>query len=550
MPSLESLIFLVIGVVAVNGIAGRIGLPAPVLLLVAGVGVSFIPGTPEVDVDPELVLTVLIPPLLFAAANEASVVALRTLLRSITQLAVGMVLVTAFAVAAVVHLLIPGIPFAAALALGAIVAPPDAVAAIAVARRAGLPRRVVTVLEGESLFNDATSLVLLRVALVGLAVGTMSWGEAVLEFAWATIGGILVGLLVGVVLSWSRRRTGSTLATTALSLVAPFVADQLGEAVEASGILAVVIAGLVLGYRAPYDLKPQVRLTLTATWSTVQYILEGTVFALIGLQLWAIVTAPDIGRHPVLMISGAVLVTVIVVRPAWIFLINSLGRLLRRPAAFDDWRPLAAVSWAGMRGVVSLAAAQTLPLDTPYRSLLLTCTIAVILGTLVVQGLTLPTVIGWLHFPGDPAAEIVAERIAARDEANRAIAAAVEREIAEHDIPPDRARRMRLWVETRDWRTVAGNRGGSPTETGRIRLTRLTDWNRDMMSIERDVFVTMRNSGRISEEVMREIEYGLDLEEALLDQRLDVATGHLDQLRSTRDDQAGGPPDRPASAGT
>jgi len=546
MPPLEPLIFLVIGVVAVNGVAGRIGLPAPILLLVAGVGVSFIPGVPSFEVDPETVLTVLIPPLLFAAASEASVVALRTMLRSITQLAVGMVLVTAFAVATVVHLLVPGIPFAAALALGAIVAPPDAVAAVAVARRAGLPRKVVTVLEGESLFNDATSLVLLRVALVGLAVGSMSWGEAVLQFTWATIGGILVGILVGIALSWARRHSGSTLATTALSLVAPFAADQLGEAVEASGILAVVVTGLVLGHRAPYDLKPQVRLTLTATWSTVQYVLEGTVFALIGLQLWAIVTAPDIGRRPVFAISLAVLLTVILVRPIWIFLINSVGRLLRRPAALDDWRPLAAVSWAGMRGVVSLAAAQTLPLDTPYRSLLLTCTIAVILGTLVVQGLTLPTVIKWLRLPGDPAAEIDAERMAARDEANLAIAAAVEKEIADGDLPPDRARRMRLWVETRDWRTLADSRSQSSTDTGHTRLTRLADWNRDMMNIERDVFVGLRNSGRISEEVMREIEYGLDLEEALLDQRLDVATGHLDQLRSSRDD----PPAEPADPRT
>ncbi len=542
MPALEPLIFLVIGVVAVNGIAGRIGLPAPILLLVAGVAVSFIPWVPPVQVQPEIVLTVLIPPLLFAAASEASVVALRGLVRAVTQLAVGMVLVTAFAVAAVAYLLIPGIPFAAALALGAIVAPPDAVAAIAVARRAGLPRRVVTVLEGESLFNDATSLVLLRVALVGLAVGSMSWGEAVLEFAWATAGGVLVGVVVGFALSWARRHTGSTLATTALSLVAPFVADQIGEAVDASGILAVVVTGLILGYRAPVDLRPQVRLTLTATWSTVQYVLEGTVFALIGLQLWAIVSAPDIGRRPVLLISGAVLLTVILIRPIWIYALNAAGRLLRRPAAFPDWRPLAAVSWAGMRGVVSLAAAQTLPLDTPYRSLLLTCTIAVILGTLVVQGLTLPAVIRWLRFPEDPAAEIDAERVAARDEANRAIAAAVEKEIADNDVPPEQARGMRLWAETRDWRRLADGRPKSTEDTGH---TRLTDWKRDMVNIERDVFVGMRNSGRISEEVMREIEYGLDLEEALLDQRLDVATGHLDQLHSTRDEVSEDPPDGP-----
>lgn len=435
MPDIGPVVLLVLGVVVVNGLAGRIRMPAPILLVIVGVAVSFVPGMPVVQVDPELILTVLIPPLLYAAATESSVVAIRSLLRSIFQLAVGMVLVTAFAVATVVYLLIPGIPFAAGLALGAIVAPPDAVAAVAVARRAGLPRRVVTVLEGESLFNDATSLVLLRVALVGVAVGSMSWGEAVVEFAWATVGGLLIGGAVGWVLSWGRRLSGSALATTAVSLVAPFVAYLLGERAEASGVLAVVTTGLVLGFRAPYDLAPDVRLTLRATWSTIQYVLEGTVFALIGLQLWAIVTAPDIGRRPVLLISGAVLLTVILIRPVWIFLLNGIGRLFRRSGAIGDWRPLAAVSWAGMRGVVSLAAAQTLPLDTPYRPLLLTCTIVVILGTLVVQGLSLPRVISWLHFPGDPAAEIDAERMAARDEANKAIAEAVERDIADRTSP-------------------------------------------------------------------------------------------------------------------
>lgn len=535
MPDIGPVVLLVLGVVVVNGLAGRIRMPAPILLVIVGVAVSFVPGMPVVQVDPELILTVLIPPLLYAAATESSVVAIRSLLRSIFQLAVGMVLVTAFAVATVVYLLIPGIPFAAGLALGAIVAPPDAVAAVAVARRAGLPRRVVTVLEGESLFNDATSLVLLRVALVGVAVGSMSWGEAVLEFAWATVGGLLIGGAVGWVLSWGRRLSGSALATTAVSLVAPFVAYLLGERAEASGVLAVVTTGLVLGFRAPYDLAPDVRLTLRATWSTIQYVLEGTVFALIGLQLWAIVTAPDIGRRPVLLISGAVLLTVILIRPVWIFLLNGIGRLFRRSGAIGDWRPLAAVSWAGMRGVVSLAAAQTLPLDTPYRPLLLTCTIVVILGTLVVQGLSLPRVISWLHFPGDPAAEIDAERMAARDEANKAIAEAVERDIADRNIPDDQARRMRLWVETRDWRRLAEKRSKSIDDTGRV-LTGMADWNREMMRIERDVFVQLRNSGRLSEEVMREIEYGLDLEEALLDQRIDAMSGHLDQLRGQQDD--------------
>lgn len=334
-----------------------------------------------------------------------------------------------------------------------------------------------------------------------------------------------------MLLSAARRYTRSSLATTALSLVTPFLAYQVGELVDASGMLAVVIAGLVLGFRAPYDLQPEVRLTLRATWSSIQYVLEGSVFALIGLQLWSTVTAPDIGRRPVLLISAEVLLTVILIRPIWIFLTDAVGRLFRRPGAFGSWRPLAAISWAGMRGVVSLAAAQTLPLDTPYRSLLLTCTIAVILGTLVLQGLPLPTVIRALHLPGDPESDLQQERNQARAEASRAINDAVERAIGSGELPPGEVDRMRAWVSFRDWRRMAERWDRSGADAGE-RIGQVERWNRDMVRIERDVFVRMRNSGRLSEEVLREVQYGLDLEEALLDQRVDNATGHLDELRA------------------
>jgi monovalent cation/hydrogen antiporter len=534
MYELEPVVFLVVGVVIVNGIAGRIGIPAPILLVVAGLAVSFIPGVPDFQVNPEIVLTVLLPPLLFAAASEASVIAIRKLIRSITQLAVGMVLITAFSVAVVLHLLIPEIPFAAGLALGAIVAPPDAVAAVAVARRAGLPRNVVTVLEGESLFNDATSLVLLRVALVGISVGTMSWGAALGEFAWASVGGVLVGLVLGLLLSATRRITRSTLATTALSLVTPFLAYQLGELVLASGVLSVVVTGLVLGFRSPYDLQPEVRLTLRATWAAIQYVLEGAVFALIGLQLWAIVTAPDIGRTPVLVISAVVLATVILIRPIWIFLTDAVIRLFQRRDSVGSRRSLVAISWAGMRGVVSLAAAQTLPLDTPYRSLLLTCTIAVILGTLVVQGLSLPAVIRMLHLPGDPEADTLRERAHAREQANQAIAAKVEEVITTHQLPEQEARRMRAWSAGRDWRGLTDD--AADTDQAQRRLDRTSGWRHELVGIERDVFVNLRNAGQISEDVLRELQYDLDLEEALLDRRLEAATGHLAATTAAFDD--------------
>ena len=545
MPELEPVVFLIVGVVIVNGIAGRIGVPAPILLVIVGVAASFIPGVPDYAVSPELVLTVLLPPLLFAAASESSVIAIRRMIRSITQLAVGMVIVTALAVAVVLQAVMPEIPFAAALALGAIVAPPDAVAAVAVARKAGLPRNVVTVLEGESLFNDATSLVLLRVAVVGVAAGSLAWGPALGEFAWAAAGGVLIGVLLGLVVSFVRRSVGSSLASTALSLVTPFLAYLLGERADASGVLTVVVTGLVLGYRSPFDLPPEVRLTVGATWKALQYVLEGSVFALIGLQLWAIVTAPDIGRAPTLMISGIVLATVILIRPFWIFLLAGIGRLFRRPGA-PGWRPLVAVSWAGMRGVVSLAAAQTLPLDTPFRSLLLTCTIAVILGTLVLQGLSLPAVIRILHLPGDPKADVRRERAAAREEANQAIATRVEEVITADDLPVREAARMRAWAASRDWRGLT-ERLDNDGDGARERLDRISDWRHELVTIERDVFVTMRNSGRISEDVLRELQYDLDLEESLLDRRMDDATGHLSQLTAAHDD--GDDRDEPTATG-
>src|SRR6478609_5891726 len=325
MPELEQVVLLVVGVVIVNGIAARIRVPSPILLVIAGIAVSFIPAVPTVEVDPDVVLAVLLPPLLYAAAVESSVVAIRRALRAITQLAVGMVLVTAFAVAVVLHALIPAIPFAAAVALGAIVAPPDAVASVAIARKAGLPRTAVTVLEGESLFNDATSLVLLKVAIAGISVGTLAWGPAIGEFAWAAAGGVLIGAALGLVLSLVRRSIKSTLSITALSLVTPWLAYLIGESALASGVLTVVVTGLVLGFRSPADLPPEVRLTDGATWNSLQYVLEGSVFALIGLQLWDIVTAPDIGRAPTLLTAAAVLATVIVVRPLWIFLLTGLA---------------------------------------------------------------------------------------------------------------------------------------------------------------------------------------------------------------------------------
>ena len=544
MPELWAIIGLVVGVLAVTGLSTMSRVPAPILLLVAGFGASFIPGVPTYALDPDIVLFVLIPPLLYAAAVESGVVAIKRLVRPIVQLAFGMVIVTAAAVAVVVHLLLPAIPFGAALALGAIVAPPDAVSAIAVGRRVGLPRAVMTVLEGESLFNDATSLTLLRVALAAVGAGSISWGPAIGQFAWSVAGGFGVGLAVGFLLSLIRRVVGMPLTLTVLSLITPFVAYLIGEEIRASGVLAVVTAGLLLGYRSPVDVPARVRLTEQATWDALRFVVEGVVFALIGLQLWHIVTAVDASVSGVVVTIVAVLGTVIVVRPLWVFVGALLARI-RRPRSAERAKNLAAVAWSGMRGVVSLAAAQTLPLDTPGRPVLLTCTVAVIVGTLVLQGLSLPWVIRRLRLSGDPRAQQDAERDAAWEEAAQAISSRIDEVAGQKGLPPRQVTMMHRWAAMRNWRSWSRAAAEDDTVAPLRRLAALQRWQREIVTIERDVFVQLRNSGRLSEEALRDLQRDLDLEEALLESR---AADHPDDQEAHLEEMPASVPPHPEQA--
>ena len=534
MEPLIPIIGLVLGVLMLNTVAVRYTLPAPILLVVVGFAVSFIPGIPGYEVSPEFVLSVLLPPLLFGAAFESSAVALRKLLRPITQLAVVLVLLTAFSVAFVLTAVLPGLPFAAALALGAIVAPPDAVAAVSVARRVGLPRRLVTVLEGESLFNDATALVTLKVAIAAIGAGSLEWSEAIGRFALASAGGLVLGVGVGLVLSFIRRKAQSPLTVTALSLIAPFAAYAIGEQAHSSGVLVVVVAGLMLGYRSPTEVPASIRLTEAATWAALRFVLEGSVFALIGLELRAIVASLDASGSQTLLAVVAVLATVIISRPVWVMIIHFVSRVGSGSSGPTGKRGVAAVSWAGMRGVVSLAAAQTLPVDTPYRSLLLVCTIAVIIGTLVLQGLSLPWVIRRLGIDQDHRADDLSERAEAHAQASSAINSRVDDLLAQGELSERQAELMRKWAALRDWRNWDDD--DKSRAFGR-RLSVLSDWRRSLLSIERSVIVKMRNAGELTEEVLREMQHDLDLEEALLERRSEAVDGHLDQLpRAGADD--------------
>ncbi len=413
---------LVLVVIVVSRLAGPRGVPVPLALLVVGGVLSFVPGIPEVRLSPEVVLFGLLPPLLYSAALSTSLIDIRAYRSKILSLSVGLVLFTALGVGLVVWALLP-VPFALAVALGAVVAPPDAVAATAVARRIGLPRPITTILEGESLLNDATALVTLRTALAaaGLAVhgtGSADPGEVTptsvaVDLVVASVGGIAVGVVAFLLVGWLRRRLTEVPADTALSFIVPFVAYAPAEAVGGSGVLAVVTAGLLLAHRSTTLQSAPSRLAERINWSSATFVLENAVFLLIGLQVWGLIEdtrAGDLGTGRTLVVALAVLGTVLVLRPVWLLAMNGL-RLLR---GRGDRRAVLAAAlvggWAGMRGVVTLAAALTLPEDTPMRADLVLVALVVTVGTLLLQGTTLPWLARALGVRGpDPRQDALAE---------------------------------------------------------------------------------------------------------------------------------------------
>ena len=364
------LILLVVVVTAAGGAARRWGWSMPLMLLVIGWLGSFAPRFEDFQLDPDVVLVGLLPPLLYAAAVRTSLIDFRSKLPAIGSLSVGLVIATTLGVGAVAGWLLP-ITAAAALAIGAVVAPPDAVAATTIARRIGLPRRVVTVLEGESLVNDATALVCLTAAIAAIE-GHITPAEITVDFAISVIGGIGAGLLVAVVIAKVQSHVADTVTLTAISLVTPFAAFLLAEEVHASGVLAVVVAGLILGHKADLLQSASARLFAQSNWATITFLLEGVVFLLIGLEIRPIVDAvgtSDLAVARIALAAVAVFAAVVVIRFAWVFATAWMLRRRDDPEALTP-QETAVVSWAGMRGVVTLAAAFVLPPETPERDVL------------------------------------------------------------------------------------------------------------------------------------------------------------------------------------
>ena len=518
MHQLLEVVLLVAVVVAVAAAARRFGLLAPILLMVVGLGLSFVPSFPVPELSPEFVIVGILPPLLYVAALEISVPAFRFNLRPIMLLAVGHVLFIAALVGYAVHLFLPAVPLSICFALGAVVAPPDAVAATALARRIGLPRRLVVILEGESLLNDATALVLFRVAVMAAVGSAIGPSELAREIVRAAGGGLLVGAIGAVVLAFLHRRTTDPLLDNSLSLLTPFVVAVAAEEIHGSGVVAVVVTGLYLGHRLPTLMSAASRLQMHAFWQMVRFLLEGLVFLIVGLQIRDIIANVDSSFAEAATLTAIVLLTVIVGRFIWVYPATYVPRwipAIRRRDPAPPWRVPTIIAWAGMRGVVTLATAFALPATlaggAQYpRALFVWIAFAVIVTTLVLQGITLPAVARIVNPPPD---DLTRDHLAEAQIQSRASRAAVAK-LEQHadNAPPEVVERLRRLTEERSnavWERLGGTRESPSQAYVRLR--------RKMIAAERDVFRRARDEGHIPEEVLVRAQRQMDLEESYLD---------------------------------
>jgi monovalent cation/hydrogen antiporter len=519
-------------VAGLNAVASRAGIPYPIVLVVGGLVLAILPGLPDVELEPELVLLVFLPPLLYSAAFFAEPRALRGYARALTLTSVGLVLATMTLVAVPGHLVLD-LPWPMAFALGAIVSPTDPVAATAIMRRLGAPRRIVDLVEGESLVNDAVALVGYRVALAAAIEGTFSLLDASLEFVLATGGGVLLGLAVGWVIGEIRRRLDDPPTEITLSLVTGYIAFIPAEHLHISGVLAVVTAGLYLGWRGPELASAPSRLQTFAVWDVATFLLNATLFVLIGLQLPMV--TDGLGEWSVAELSGyaiVVCVTVIGARFAWLFTTPYILRAIDRRPRQRELRMGAAartvVAWSGLRGAVSLATALALPLETdagdalPGRDLIVFVTFVVVLVTLVGQGLTLPLLVRRLGMAAD-GADDEHEELMGRMAAGEAALTELEAVAGEGWADDEVLERARDYYQqrTRRFAARAGTLGddaeGDDDTDYENRSVVRQQVLRRAYGAERRAIVGLRNAGDISNEMMHRLERELDLEESYLE---------------------------------
>ncbi len=516
MVELVLICLVVVALLAI--VARKIDVPYPILLTVAGGLLALVPRLPPVHLEPELIFNLFLPPLLYPAAVYTSWRDFRANLRSILPLAIFLVLLTMTATAFVLHFL-TGLPLAVGFVFGALISPPDAVAALAVTKGLRVPRKIIVILEGESLVNDATSFISFRFAVAAVMTGTFSLGQASLQFLFVAAGGICVGLAVGWLATQVQKRLDDPPVQTMFSLLTPYVAYFSGEKLHVSGILAVVIAGIYYGWRAPRILSGRMRLQALPVWEMVTFILNGVLFMLIGLELPQVIHALTPGSAlRVANIAILVFLAMVLVRFIWIFGSTFFSRLFSRGKSRTPWQHSALIAWIGMRGADSLAGALAIPFllpngdPFPGRALILLLTFCVIFATLVLQGFTLSPLIRWLGIVDDHVTE--KEERLARLRANEAALARVEAIGSSDRARPETVERLRSEYLDR----IRQLHREEPHERGVRRLYSpdFEELAREALETERDTIINLRNEKTINEPAFRRIQRDIDLAEARL----------------------------------
>jgi Na+/H+ antiporter len=524
IESIQVVLVLLAAVAALAVLARKVRVPLPILLVIAGLILAFIPGVPRLRLKPEIVFLIFLPPLLYPAALFTPWRDFRANLRPILLLAVGLVLFTTVAVAWLAHRFIPELPLAAAFVLGAIISPTDAIAATAIAERLRVPRRIIAIVEGESLVNDATALVAYQFAVAAVITGSFSLAKASGQFVIVSIGGILLGLLVGWVSAWILQRLDDPPIQITVSLLAPFAAYLPAERMGISGVLAVVATGFYHGWRSPEMVNARMRLRSAPVWEMIEFLLNGFIFIVIGLQLPEVLRALS-GRSMFNLFwhAAGFSVVVILIRIVWVFAATYLPRLIfpgiRRRDPYPSWRAVMVVAWTGMRGVVSLAAALALPATVqsgeafPARELIVFLTFAVILATLVAQGLSLPPLIRALRLQEDRTAE--REESEARLKANHAALARLDEIAGSQQVDEDILQRLRIEYEDRIGQLEQAEREES--EPSHHLFSREYErLSHEALQTERQVILKLRNESVINDQVLRRIQRDIDLAEARL----------------------------------
>jgi monovalent cation/hydrogen antiporter len=519
------LLVLLVAAAALLILAGPLRVPYPILLVLGGLVLGFVPGVPRVTMPPSVVLIGILPPLLYQSAFFTGLRELRQNIQSISLLAVGLVLATTAGVGVVAHEM-ADLSWQEAFILGAVVSPTDPIAATAIGRRLGVPRRLIDVIEGESLINDGTALVLLRTAIVAAVAGTFSPWEAGLRLVLNIVGGVAIGLAVGYVVRVVRRSLDNPPLEVTIAFLTGYLAFLPATAIGVSGVLAAVTAGVYLGWYTPEVTTVETRLQGGAFWQILTFLLNVLLFGLVGLQLRPIIDGlSGLGAGTLARDTAAVVLAVVLIRFAWVFVWHYLPKRLFRHGPdrirTRPWRYSTFIAWNGMRGAVTIAAALLVPLTTragdplPGRGLIVFLAFMVVLATLVGQGLTLPSLIKWMGLQSDEAAA-ENEESQARILAAEAALVRLDELQSEAWVREDTAERLRGLYRFRidRFRSRTDPDGDGTIEKRSLKYQRL---RRELLDAERRAVVELRNTGEIRDEVMRRIERDLDLEDARLD---------------------------------